>query len=60
MAPATCAELETRHGRSGGSSNNGLGAARPPDVYWCGGGGGGGDDAEGTQTHCHGWRTPSP
>jgi hypothetical protein len=34
-------------------------AARPPDAYWCGGGGGGGD-AEGAQTHRHGWRAPSP
>jgi hypothetical protein len=33
------------------------------DVYCCccgGGGGGGGGEADGTQTHCHGWRTPSP
>ena len=29
----------------------------PLDVYW---GGGGGGDSDGTQTHCHGWRTPSP
>jgi class 3 adenylate cyclase len=34
--------------------------ARACDVYCCGGGGGGGGDADGTQTHCHGWRTPSP
>ena len=28
------------------------------NMQW--GGGGGGGAAAGTQTHCHGWRTPSP
>jgi hypothetical protein len=39
---------------------------RRPEGWWAtrpqrGGGGGGGEgDAAGTQSHCHGWRTPSP